>query len=78
MTVIVPAAVPIAELLVIVALSVVPASLIVPEFNAIALVPTLNTSSAFVAALPAAIASENTSSLVPVPLAYAKLCGPLP
>ena len=77
-TVIEPAAVPIAPLLVIVELVLVPLSLIVPEFKFIALAPITNTSSAFVAALPAAIASVNTSSLVPVPDAYGKLCGPLP
>ena len=52
-----PAAVPIAELFVIVALSEVPASLTVPLFNAIALVPIDNTSPASVASLPAAIVS---------------------
>ncbi len=78
MTVNEPAAVPIAELLVIVAFVEVPASLIVPEFKFIALAPITKTSSAFVAALAAPITSENTSSLVPVPEAYAKLCGPLP
>jgi len=53
-------------------------SLIVPLFKFIALVPTLITSSALVAAFAAAIASSNTSSCVPVPLAYAKRCGPRP
>ena len=65
-----PAAVPIAELFVIVALSEVPASLTVPLFNDIALAPIDKTSSASVAAFPAAIVNENTNSLVPVPLAY--------
>ena len=70
-TVTVPAAVPILAALVIVAL--VPCtSLIVPEFNANGFAPKTNTSSAFVAALAAPIANENTNSLVPVPLAYAK------
>ena len=67
---IVPAAVPIEAALVIVELSLVPASLIVPLFNAIAFAPIDSTSSASVAALPAAIVSENTNSLVPVPEAY--------
>ena len=48
---IVPAAVPIEAALVIVELSLVPASLIVPLFNAIAFAPIDSTSSASVAAL---------------------------
>ena len=67
-TVILPAAVPIALEFVIVALVVdVATSLIVPEFNAIALAPITRISPALVAALAAPIVSENTNSLVPVP-----------
>ena len=51
----------------IVALFDLPASLIVPLFNAKAFVPIVNTSSAFVAAFAAAIVHLNTNSLVPVP-----------
>ena len=56
-TVIEPAAVPIAELLVIVDTVEVPASLIVPLFNPVALVPITSTSSSLVAALAAALAA---------------------
>ena len=57
---------------------VVPASLIVPLFNAKQSAPNDNTSSSFVAALAAPITNENTNSFVPVPEAYANACGPLP
>jgi hypothetical protein len=73
-----PAAVPIAEELVIVELVDVPASLIVPLFKFIAFAPTVRISFAFVALLLCAITNVNTNSLVPVPLAYGKLCGPRP
>ena len=64
-TVIVPAAVPIASAEVIVALVVPSAvSLIVPEFNASGFAPITRTSSAFVAALAAAIVHLNISSFV--------------
>ena len=66
-TVIDPAAVPIAEEFVIVELVVVPASLIVPLFNAVAFAPITRMSPAFVAALAAAIVHLNTISFVPVP-----------
>ena len=64
---IVPAAVPIATTLVIVALSVVPASLTVPPFNETGFATTLRTSFAFVAALLAPIVFLNTISFDPVP-----------
>ena len=67
MTVIDPAAVPIAAEFVIVDAVFVPASLIVPLFNASAFVPIVRTSFAFVAALPAAIVHLNVSSFEPVP-----------
>ena len=63
-----PAAVPIEAAFVIVDAVFVPASLIVePPFCASAFAPMTRTSSAFVAALPAAIVHLNTSSFVPVP-----------
>ena len=70
MTVIVPAAVPIEATLVIVDAVFVPLSLIVPPLSAVAFAPIDSTSPSSVAALPAAIVSENTNSLVPVPEAY--------
>ena len=62
-----PAAVPIAEELVIVELVDVPASLIVPLFKFIAFVPTVRTSFALVALAFCARTNVNTNSLVPVP-----------
>ena len=72
-TVIVPAAVPIEAAFVIVESVLVPLSLTVPPFNAIALAPIDSMSPALVAALFAPIASWNLNSLLPEPDAYAKV-----
>ena len=69
-TVIVPAAVPIEAALVIVEFVLVPLSLTVPPFNAIALAPIDSMSPALVTALSAAIVSWNLNSLLPDPDAY--------
>ena len=78
-TVNVPAAVPSAEDITTEALVEPSAvSLIVPPARAMDWAPIDSISSALVAALPAAIASENTNLVVPDPLAYTRVCGPLP
>ena len=59
--------VPTLAALVIVELVDVPASLMVPPLSETAFAPNDSSSPAEVAALPAAIVSENTNSLLPVP-----------
>jgi hypothetical protein len=66
-TVIVPAAAPIAAELVIVDVVLVPLSLTVPPFNAMAFVPIDSMSPALVAASFAAIVSWNLNLLLPDP-----------
>ena len=62
-----PLSVPMHALLVMLYIVFSPASLPVQPFKAIALAPITNTSSAFVAALAAAIVHLNVISFVPVP-----------